>query len=120
SCFRAFVVPVRSGLAVAEEVRVDEVVDDRLVRGIDFLELDAHADAAVAPRDAPFGVDVFLRSRHAEAHFDLGAAVERAGRANGDPAVTEVQRQRRGDGIAEAILDRNPEHDPRAGATVEI
>ena len=38
--------------SVGEEVRVDEVVDDRLVGGVDLLELDAHADAAVAPGDA--------------------------------------------------------------------
>src|SRR5258707_5869195 len=66
--------------SVAEEVRVDELVDDRLVGRLDDLELDAHADAAVAPGDAPFGVDVLLRSGHPEAHLDLGAAVQRAGR----------------------------------------
>src|SRR4051812_12625180 len=81
--------------SVAEEVRVDEVVDDRLVRGIDDLELDAHADAAVAPRDVSLCVDVLLRSRHAEAHLDLRGAVERAGRADRDAAVAEFQRQRR-------------------------
>ena len=45
------------GFAVREEVRVDEVVDDRLVRRIEGLELDAHADAAIAPRHATFGVE---------------------------------------------------------------
>src|SRR2546423_812071 len=93
--------------SVAEEVRVDELVDDRLVGRIDDLELDAHADAAVAPRHVPFGVDVLLRSRHAEAHFDLGAVVERAGGADGDAAMAEVERQRRGDRVAEAVLDRD-------------
>ena len=37
---------------------VHEVVDDRLVGRIDLFELDAHADAAVAPGDAALGVDV--------------------------------------------------------------
>src|SRR3954451_4486146 len=83
--------------SVAEEVRVDEVVDHRLVGGFDDLELDTHADAAIAPRDVPFGVDVLLRSRHAKAHPNLGAAVQRAGGANGDAAVAEVKGQRRGD-----------------------
>src|SRR5476649_1528918 len=106
--------------SVAEEVRVDEVVDDCLVGGIDDLELNAHADAAVAPGHVPFGVDVLLRSGHAEADFDLGGAVERAGRPDRDAAVAEVQRQRRGDGVPEAVLDRNAQHDVRAAAPVEV
>src|SRR5258708_38340758 len=80
---------------VAEEVGVDELIDDRLVGRIDFFELDAHADAPIAPRDAPFGVDVALRARHAEPHFDFGAVLERARRPDGDAAVAEVERQRR-------------------------
>src|SRR5258706_4788250 len=80
--------------SVGEEVRVDEAVDNRLDGRLDLLELNAHADAAIAPRDAPFAVDVLLRSGHAEADLDLGAQLERAGRADRDAAVTEVQRQR--------------------------
>src|SRR5207253_777876 len=58
-----FVVPeMRLRLAVREEVRVHEIVDERLVCGIDGLELNAHADAAFVPGDASFGVDVVLRS----------------------------------------------------------
>src|SRR4051794_5148911 len=91
--------------SVAEEVRVDELVDVRLVGRIDGLELDAHADAAIAPRHVPVRVDVLLRSGHAEAHFDLGAVVQRTRGADRDAAVAEVQRQRRGDGVAEAVLD---------------
>src|ERR1700733_3235551 len=73
--------------SVAEEVRVDEVVDHRLVARLDELELDAHADAAVAPGDVPLGVDVLLRPGHAEPDLDLGVVVERAGRPDGDAAV---------------------------------
>ena len=66
------------------------------------------------------GVDVPLRSRHAEADLDLRAALERAGGADGDAAVTEVERQRRGDRVAEPVLNRDAEHDPRAAAAVEV
>src|SRR4029453_17773911 len=51
---------------------------------------------------------------------DLGAALERAGGADGDAAVTEVEGQRRGDGVAEAVLNRDAEHGPRAAAAVEV
>ena len=61
-----------------------------------------------------------LRPGHAEAHLDLRAAVERAGRADGDAAAAEVERQRRGDRVAEAVLDRDAEHDARAAAAVEV
>src|SRR5712691_7587006 len=100
-------------------MRVDEVVDDRLVRRIDPFELNAHPDAAVAPGDASLAVDVLLRAGHAEANLDLGAAVERAGGADGDAAVTEVQRQSRGDGVAEPVLNGDAEHDPLAAAPGE-
>src|SRR6185295_13206061 len=112
--------PLTLRFPVAEEVRVDEVIDDRLVDLVDDLELDAHADAAVAPRDLAFGIDVLLRPRHPEADLDLGAALERAGGADGDAAVTEVEGQRRGDGVAEPVLNRDAEHDPRAAAAVEV
>ena len=61
-----------------------------------------------------------LRSGHPEADLDLRAAVERAGRADGDAAVAQIQRQRRGDRVAEAVLDRDAEHDARAAAAVEV
>src|SRR5213078_3817838 len=59
--------------------------------------------------DAEGRVDVLLRTRHPEADLDLGSAVERARRADGDAAVTQVQRERRGDRVAEAVLNRDPE-----------
>ena len=52
--------------------------------------------------------------------LDLRCRLERAGRADGDAAVTEVERQRRGDGVAEAVLNRDAEHDARAAAPVEV
>src|SRR3954471_19794455 len=73
-----------SGFAIGKEMRVDECVDHRLVRGLDLLELDAHGDTPIAPRDAAFRVDIALGSRHAEAHLDLRGAVERARRPNSD------------------------------------
>src|SRR4051812_26800038 len=106
--------------SIAEEVRVDEVVDDRLVRRIDDLELDAHADAAIAPRDVAFGVDVLLGARHAEADLDLRSALERAGRPDGDAAVAEIEGQRGGDRVAEPVLNRDPQHHARAAAAVEV
>src|SRR5262252_9453739 len=104
--------------SIAEEVRVDEVVDDRLVGGIDDFELHAHADAAIAPRHVPFSVDVLLGPGHPEPDLDLRAAVERARGADCDAAVAEVERQRGGDRVAEAILDRNAQHDARAAAAI--
>src|SRR5436190_18760861 len=109
-----------SGFSVAEEVRVDEVVDDPLVGRVDLLELDAHADAPVAPRDAALAVDVFLGPGHAEPDLDLRTAVERARRPAGDPSVTEVEGQRRGDRVAEPVLDRGTQEQPGAPAAVEI
>src|SRR5437762_8637814 len=41
-------------------------------------ELDAHADAPVAPRHASLGVDVALRAGHAGPDFDFRCAVERS------------------------------------------
>jgi hypothetical protein len=47
-----------SRLAVVEEVRVDVLVDRRLVGGTDFLELQPHAEAPIRPGDAGFGFDL--------------------------------------------------------------
>src|SRR5947209_7557760 len=86
----------RLGFPIREEMLIDEVVDDRLMRGVDLLELNAHADAAVAPRDVPFRLDVALRPRHAEPDLDFRPRFERARRADRNPAVAQIQRQRRG------------------------
>ena len=59
--------------AVREEMGVDEAVDERLAGRVDLVELDAHADAAVAPGDVTLGVDVALRAGHAEPHLDRRA-----------------------------------------------
>src|SRR2546427_9811574 len=98
---------------------VDELVDDGLAGGIDLLELDTHADAAVAPGDAPFHVDVLLGTRHAEPDLDLRSAFERARRPDRNAAVAQVERERRRDRVAEPVLSRDAEHDPRAAAAVE-
>src|SRR3954451_4780164 len=93
--------------SIAEEVRVDEVIDDRLVGRIDDFELHTHDHPPIAPRHVPFSVDVLLGTRHAEADLDLRATIGRARRANGYAPVAEVERQSGGDGVAEAVLDRN-------------
>src|SRR5258706_3649273 len=100
-------------------MRVDEVVDDGLIGRVDLFEFDAHPDAPVAPGHTPFGVNVTLRTRHAEAYSDSGAGIERTRRANRDTAVAEIQRQCRRNRVAEAILDRNAEDHPRAAPPVE-
>src|SRR4051812_2205420 len=79
-----------SGFPVADEVRVDEVVDHRLVLRIDGIELDAHTDAPIAPRHLALGVDVLLAAGHAEAHADPRARFERARRADRDAAVAQI------------------------------
>src|SRR5437660_10295094 len=102
-----------SGFSVREEMRVDEVVDDRLVLGHDGVELHAHADAAIAPRHLALGVDVLLATGHAEANADSRAGLERARRADGDAAVAEIQRERGSDGVAEAVPNRDAEDNAR-------
>src|SRR5712692_2140667 len=108
------------GFSIAEEMRVDEAVDGGLAGTFDRLELNPHADAAIAPRDASLGVDVALRSRQAKADPDLRACLERARRPDGDAPVPQVERQRGRDRVAESVLNRNPENDPRAVAAVEV
>ena len=49
--------------SVAEEVRVDELVDHRLVGRINDLELDAHAHAAIAPGHVADSAGMGARSR---------------------------------------------------------
>src|SRR5439155_10501347 len=112
---RAYRAPCLS-FPIRKEVRVDEGVDDSLVCGINRLELNAHAHATIAPRDVPFRVDVALRSGHPETDFDLRARFERACGPDRDAAVAQIERQRRGNRIAESILNRNPQHDARAVA----
>src|SRR5262245_36321117 len=100
-------------------MRVHEVIDERLAGGLHRLELNAHADALVVPGDAAFGVDLARRPGHTEAHFDPGAGLERARRADGDAAVAQVERRGRGNGVAEPVLDRNAQHDARAAPPIE-
>ena len=45
---------------------------------------------------------------------------QRAHRADRQAAFAEVQRQRRGNGVAEPVGDRDAEHDARAAAAVEV
>jgi len=50
-----------SRLSCAEEVRVDELVDERLVAG-SLSRTECHADAAIRSRDVALRVDVLLRA----------------------------------------------------------
>src|SRR6478752_7934060 len=109
----------RLGATVAEEVRVDEGVDGGLIGRFDLFELQAHADAPVAPRDARLDLDFTGCGREPEPHAGRGARIERAGGPDGDPAAREIQRERRRDCVAEAISDRDAEDDPRAPTPVE-
>src|SRR5262245_16403598 len=95
-----------SGFPIAEEVRVHEAIDLILTGGVHLLELNAHANAAVAPGHASFRLDVAFRAGHAEAHLDLRAALERTRRADGDSAMAQVECQRGRNSVAEAILHR--------------
>src|ERR1700687_4841747 len=78
-----FSVDCRAGLcfSIGEEMGADERVDDGLVGGLDLLELDAHADAAIAPGRAALCVDIALRAGHAEPQLDRRGLVETARRA---------------------------------------
>ncbi len=99
---------------------VDELVDRRLIGRFDLLELQAHADPAIAPGDARLRFDVALRSGQPEAHPHLRSLLERAHRPDRHAPLAQVQRQRRGDRVAEPIGDRDAEHDARAAAAVEV
>src|SRR5688500_10243110 len=59
------------------EVHVDQLVDGRLIVGLHLVELQAHAVAAIAPRNAGFGVDVAFRPWQPEPQTHLGAVLER-------------------------------------------
>ena len=78
-----------------------------LIGGIDALELQSHPDSRVAPAHARVGIDVFLRAGQPESQARLRVDLERAGRADRDAAAAQIQRQRRGDRVADAIGDRN-------------
>ncbi len=77
ACFRRVVIAVRAcatrltRFPVREEVLIDELVDLGLIGRIDLLELQAHPDPAIAPRDARLGFDVALRARQAEPRAQL-------------------------------------------------
>src|SRR4051794_10891853 len=79
--------------AIREEVRVDEMIDHRLGGGFDLVELHPHADAAVAPDDSAFGVEIPLRPRHPEPHLDRRARLERTRRPDRDATVAQIERQ---------------------------
>src|SRR6185437_8317828 len=80
----------------------------------------SHADASVAPRHLRFNVDVLLDHRYAEPHLDGRALLERIGRADGDAAAADVQGDRGGDRVAEAVGDWNAEYHARPGASIEL
>ena len=61
-------------------MRVDELVDGRLVGAFDALELQAHARPAVAPGHARLDVELALAAGQAEAKPRPRADLERAGR----------------------------------------
>ena len=99
---------------------VDEFVDGGLIRGSTLSNCRPMPCRRSLHGDAALGVDVALRARQPEAEPHLRAVVERARGPDGDAAAAQVQRQRRGDGVAEAVRDRNAEHHARAAAPVEV
>src|SRR4051812_39451401 len=99
---------------------VDVSGDDALIVLRQADELEAHADAAVAPRDLGRDVDILLAHRHAESRLDGGADLQRARRPHGNAAAADVQRDRCRDRVAEAISDGDAEHDARAGTAIEV
>src|SRR5688572_6430931 len=101
-------------------MRVDELVDEALIGRLDLVELQAHAVAAIAPRHSSFGVDVALRSGKAEPDTNLGTVIERAGRADRDASTAQVERESRGNGVAEPVCDRNTQDDARTATTIEV
>src|SRR5262245_55058454 len=109
-----------SHFSIREEVAVDELVDGRLIAWSDLLELQSHPDAPIGPGHACLRFDIACCPGQPKADLQARALIERARRADREAAATQVQRQRRGDGIAEPISHRNPEDDPRAAAPVAL
>ena len=95
------------------------VVDDRMGSPDRRSRQDAHADAGGRSRHFASASMSFVDPASGS-DLDLGAASERAGGANGDSPWTEVERQRRGDGVAEPVLNRDSEHDHAGAAAVEV
>ena len=90
-----------------------------LIGGVNAFELQAHSNARITPADAGVRIDVLLRRRQPEAKPRFGVGFERTRGPDGDAAAAQVQCQRRGNGIADAIGNWNSDHDARAGASVE-
>ena len=99
-------------------MRLDVIVDLRLIGCRESGELQSHADATIGPRNLSFGIDVGLAARQPEANLHRGTNGERARRPNSETAAADVQRQRRGDGVAESVGHGNPEDDARARSAI--
>src|SRR4030095_2920124 len=87
---------------------------------LDLLKLHAHAHATIAPRDSRFRIDVLLRSGKAEAEPYPRVLFERTRCPDSDAAVAQVQRECGGNGVAEAVGNRNSQNDTWAGAAVVV
>src|SRR5262245_32314056 len=108
-----------SGAAVGKEVGVDEAVDERLLVWLHLVELDAHADAPIAPGDVAFGIDVAFGARHAEPDFDGRVGRQRTGRPDRDAATAQVQCQCRRNRVPESVLDRDSERNRRSAGAID-
>ena len=62
----------------------------------------------------------FLAVGSTESDLDRRADRQRAGRPDGEAAAADVERERRGDGIAEPVGDGDAQHDARAGPAIGI
>ena len=98
---------------------VDIVVDGGLVARVHPLELQAHAHAGVAPGYPAQGLDVEGRPRQPEPGVDLAGGAQRVHGPHREPPGADVQGHRGGDGLVDAVGDRNGEDDARAAAAVE-
>src|SRR5688500_20393319 len=78
-------------LAIREEMRLHELVDGRLGGSIHLGELQAHADAAIGPRDARFGVEVASSAGKPEARLYDRADFLQACRPHRHAAVADVE-----------------------------
>ena len=102
-----------------EEVRFDEPVDQRLVGRLDLRELHAHAGLLVAPAARRFRLH--LRFDPGSANLSLSTVPRTSGPVGADrhAAAAQVQRQRRGNRLADPVRHRNAHHDARVLAPVE-
>ena len=112
----------QSGLAIGEEVRVDEFVNRLVVRRVELRELNpipvrrsTHATRASA--SIPF---LSLVARKSEADRHCRALFLGACGPDRESAPADVEREGGGNRVSQAVRHRNPQHDAWIGQAIAV